>query len=155
MNPALNELANRLQLDTATNEALRWRFAYTCAEQVRHLVEHPDALAALDVLRRYINGEVSAAERDAAAESAAQVARHHHGSTSIDGTAHAYVSATYAVAKALSGQAIEAAAYAAYATVYNYGAYAVKEPSSFDAVHHWQVQALAELAEAFASNDAR
>jgi hypothetical protein len=151
MNAALSELAKQLQLDVVDNEMLRWRFAHACANHVRHLVEHPGALAALDVLQRYVNGEATAAERDAAAELAAQIAQHHHGSTSIDGTAHAYVSATYAVAKALAGKAIDAADYAAYATVYNYGAYALKDPSSFDSVHRWQVETLNELADATAT----
>jgi hypothetical protein len=104
MNEALNELAKQLQLEAPDNDALRWAFAYACANHVRHLVEHPGALAALDVLARY------------------------------------------AVAKALAGKAIEAADYSAYATVYNYGAYALKDPSSFDPVHRWQVETLNELA---------
>jgi hypothetical protein len=155
VNPSLNELAKRLQLDAAENEMLRWRFAYACANHVRHLVEHPGALVALDVLQRYVNGEVTPAERGAAAESAAQIAQHHHGSTSIDGTAHAYVSATYAVAKALAGRAIEAADYSAYATVYNYGAYALRDPSSFDLVHRWQIETLNDLADTAATEAER
>jgi hypothetical protein len=146
MNATLNELTKQLQLEASGNKTLRWAFAYACANHVRHLVEHPGALAALDVLARYVNGDASEAEREAAATSAAQIAQHHHGSASIDGTAHAYVSATYAVAKALAGKAIEAADYSAYATVYNYGAYALKDPSSFDPVHRWQVETLNELA---------
>jgi hypothetical protein len=147
MNPALNERAEQLQLDSIGSNTLRWRFAFACANQVRHLIEHPGALAALDVLQRYVNGKASESEREAAAESAAQIAQHHHGSTSIDGTAHAYVSATYAVAKALAGKAIDAADYSAYAMVYNYGAYALKDPSSFDEVHRWQIETLNDLAE--------
>jgi cell division septum initiation protein DivIVA len=146
MNTELLELAKTVQLNEPHNEKLRWAFALACANLVRHLVENPDALAALDILQRYVDGHVNEQERIAAAESAAHIAQHHRGSTSIDGTAHAFVSATYAVANALAGKAIETADYAAYATVYNYGAYALNDPSSFDEVHRWQVNALRELA---------
>jgi hypothetical protein len=148
MNPALNEFAATLQLEQPRSETLRWAFSLACAQHVRHLVEHPGALAALDVLQRYVQGRATVAEREAAAESAARIATEHHGSTSVDGAAHAFVSATYAVAKALAGKALEAADYAAYATVYNYGAYALSDPSSFDDVHRWQVETLRELAAA-------
>ncbi len=146
MNAALHELARELRLEAPLNDKLRWAFAYACASHVRHLVEHVGALAALDVLARYVNDDATETEREAAAASVAQIAQHHHGSSSIDGSAHAYVSATFAVAKALAGRALDAADYAAYATVYNYGAYAVKDSSSFDEVHARQVEVLRELA---------
>jgi hypothetical protein len=146
MNAELLELAKSVQLNEPRNEKLRWAFALACANSIRHLVEHPDALAALDTLQRYVDGHATEQERIAAAESAAHIAQHHHGSTSIDGTAHAFVSATYAVANALAGKAIETADYAAYATVYNYGAYALNDPSSFAEVHRWQVNTLHALA---------
>jgi hypothetical protein len=146
MNAELQQRIAEVKLEAPENAPLRWAFAYACADHVRHLVEHPGAIAALDVLARYVKGEATEAERETAAASAAEIAQHHRGSTSIDGTAHAYVSATYAVAKALAGKAIEAADYSAYATVYNYGAYALKDPSSFDPVHRWQVETFNELA---------
>ena len=55
------------------------------------------------------------------------------------------MSATYAVANALAGRALEAASYAAYATVYAYGGYAVQDLSAFEPEHQWQVQALQRL----------
>ena len=64
----------------------------------------------------------------------------------IDGTAHAAVSATYAVVNALAGRALDAASYAAYATVYAYGGYAVNDPQSFEAEFAWQVERFRELA---------
>ena len=39
-----------------------------------------------------------------------------------------------------------AASYAAYATVYAYGGYAVNNPQSFEAVFAWQVEGFRELA---------
>jgi hypothetical protein len=145
MNAELLALAKTLQLNEPQNETLRFAFALACANSVRHLVEHPDALAALDTLQRFVEGHATGSERAAAAESAAHIAQHHRGSTSIDGTAHAFVSATYAIANAVAGKAIEAADYAAYATVYNYGAYALNDPSSFDEVHRSQLNTLREL----------
>ena len=76
----------------------------------------------------------------------AKAANSHRGSNSIDGTAHAAVSATYAVANALAGRALDAASYAAYATVYAYGGYAVNDPQSFEAEFAWQVERFRELA---------
>jgi hypothetical protein len=148
MNACLLELAKTVQLNEPHNEKLRWAFALACANSIRHLVGHPEALAALDTLQRYVDGHISEQQRIAAAEVAAQIAQHHHGSTSIDGTAHAFVSATYAVANAIAGKAIETADYAAYTSVYNYGAYALNDPSSFEEVHRWQVNKLRELAAA-------
>jgi len=63
----------------------------------------------------------------------------------MDGSGHAAVSATYAVANALAGRALETADYAAYAVVYDYGAYAVSDPSAFEAEFEWQVAALEGL----------
>ena len=62
------------------------------------------------------------------------------------GLAHAAVSATYAVANALAGRALDAASYAAYASVYAYGGYAVNDPSAFESEFDWQVRTLRELA---------
>ena len=81
----------------------------------------------------------------AAAERMQAVASGHRGSNSIDGSAHAAVSATYAVANAVAGRALEAASYAAYASVYAYGGYAVTDRASFEPEFAWQVQELGRL----------
>lgn len=65
----------------------------------------------------------------------------------MDGASHAFVSATFSIAKALAGKPIETADYAAYATVYHYGAYALADPSSFDSVHRRQLDLLNSLAQ--------
>ena len=57
------------------------------------------------------------------------------------------MSATYAVAKAVEGKALEAASYAAYAVVYAQGgSAAVADRESFRAEFEWQLSALAALA---------
>ena len=59
---------------------------------------------------------------------------------------HAAVSATYAVARAVAGKALQAVDYAAYAAVYGQGGYgAVADRESFEPEHAWQVDCLASL----------
>ncbi len=48
--------------------------------------------------------------------------------------------------KAMQGQALDAAAYAAYASVYAYGGYAVNDPGSFAGEHAWQLAKFKVLA---------
>jgi len=113
---------------------------------VRHLLEEPRVAANLSVLRNFVAGAADEAALSSAAAEAAQSANSHRGSNSIDGAAHAAVSATYAVANALAGKALEAAGYAAYATVYAYGGYAINDRSAFESEFAWQVDALRRLA---------
>jgi hypothetical protein len=145
MNDQLVALAAECRLSDRANEALRLAFGLACASRVRHLLEDPRALAGLDVLRDHLAGGADRAALSAAAAELKDVANRHRGSNSIDGSAHAAVSATYAVANALAGGALEAAGYAAYATVYAYGAYAVNDPSAFAPEHEWQIAELRRL----------
>lgn len=145
MNQALAELAAAAELAQPSQQALRLAFGLACVERVAHLLEDPRAVAGLEVLRRYVAGAAERAALDAAAVELQAVARSHHGSPSLDGSAHAAVSATYAVANALAGRALEAAGYAAYASVYAYGGYAVSDPAAFAPEYAWQVQTLKQL----------
>lgn len=147
MNQDLDRFAKELALDEPAQEQLRLAFAHECTARVRHLLEDPRAVAALDGLGAYLQGTLSRAQLAALAEDAARLANQHPGSPSIDGSGHAAVSATYAVAKALAGKAREAADYAAYAIVYAQGgSAAVAQRESFDAEFAWQVRCLARLA---------
>jgi hypothetical protein len=149
MNDTLDRLARELHLDDAAHERLRLVFGHDCVERVRHLLEDPRAVVALDGLAAFLAGRLDRAGLDALAAQAAELAGHHPGSKSIDGCGHAAVSATYAVAKALAGRAREAADYAAYATVYAQGgASAVAERESFSTEFAWQAERLAALAQA-------
>jgi len=145
MNLPLVQLANANALDADENRAIRYAFAHACAERVRHRLEQPRAVELLDVLRDYVAGRVDDAALQAANEEAQVIANQHRGSPSIDGSQHSAVSATYAVAKALAGKALDAADYAAYSTVYGYGGYAVNDPESFASEHAWQVDTLTAL----------
>jgi hypothetical protein len=146
MNKELERLAAELGLDAQQHELLRLAFGLACVRRVQHLVEDRRALDALAVLDAFVDGRADRAALDHATHEIAAVANSHRGSGSIDGSAHAAVSATYAVAKALAGRALEAAGYAAYASVYAYGGYAVNDPSAFEAEHTWQIQTLRDLA---------
>lgn len=148
MNAALTQLAADCGLASNAHTPLRLAFGLACVQRVRHLLEDPEAIVGLDVLAAFTAftaGTVDAATLANAAERLKAVASHHRGSQSLDGSAHAAVSATYAVANALAGRALEAASYAAYATVYAYGGYAVQDLSAFEPEHQWQVQALQRL----------
>ena len=154
MNEALDRLARELHLDDAEHERLRLVFGHDCVQRVRHLLEDPRAVVALDGLGAFLAGRLARASFDALAEQAARLANQHPGSKSIDGAGHAAVSATYAVAKALAGRAREAADYAAYATVYAQGgAAAVVERESFATEFAWQTERLAALAGASLSTN--
>ena len=145
MNPALSCLATSANLDASFHEPLRLAFGLACASRVQHLLEDPQAIECLAKLQAFVAGTVDRAALDEAREVIAKIANSHRGSNSIDGTAHAAVSATYAVANALAGRALDAASYAAYATVYAYGGYAVNDPQSFEAEFAWQVERFREL----------
>lgn len=147
MNHALQELAVSVSLDEPGQEMLRWQFGLACASRVEHLLEHPRALICLASLRGFVAGKLDAAALGSATQEIAQIANAHSGSDSIDGSGHAAVSATYAVANALAGRVLDAAGYAAYATVYAYGGYALNDASAFEAEAEWQVEQLRKLAE--------
>jgi hypothetical protein len=146
MNQDLDRLAKQVGFEDAAHERLRLAFAHACTARVRHLLEDPRVVAALDGLGAYLQGTLSRDQLAALAGEAGRLANQHPGSKSIDGCGHAAVSATYAVSKALAGRAREAADYAAYAIVYAQGgSAAVADRESFDAEFGWQVRCLAAL----------
>jgi hypothetical protein len=153
MNASLDRLARELSLDAANLERLRLAFGFACAQRVRHLLEEPRVEACLAGLGGFLAGTVARSRLDELAAEAGRLANRHPGSNSIDGCGHAAVSATYAVARALAGKAVEAADYAAYAIVYAQGgAAAVAERACFEPEFAWQTGCLAALAEAQTSS---
>ncbi|MEN2428651.1 hypothetical protein [Chromobacterium vaccinii] len=149
MRDTLDRLAADLKLDSPERETLRLRFGLACARRVAHLLENEDVRACLGGLESYLRGEISRDALSALAARAAALAGSHPGSRSLDDCGHAAVSASYAVARALAGQARQAAEYAAYAAVYGQGGYgAAMEPESFEPEFAWQAACLAELARA-------
>ena len=153
MNHELSRLATQAELSHGRHEALRLAFGLACCERVKHLLEDPNAIDCLAVLRAFVDGTASPAAFTDATTAIEAVAGSHRGSNSIDGSAHAAVSATYAVANALAGRALEAASYAAYASVYSYGGYAVTDPSAFDGEFAWQVETFRALCHGVRARD--
>lgn len=136
---------------SARYETLRLAFAWECVQRVRHLLEDEHVVRCLDILAAYIEGGTDQGAFDQAAAEAAALANRHQGSRSLDGVGHAAVSASYAVANALAGRAVQAADYAAYAAVYGSGGYgAVCDPESFVDERNWQLATLERLAKALA-----
>ena len=136
---------------SARFDALKLAFGRECAERVRHFLEDETVVRCLDTLGAYVTGKTDRGTFDLAVSEAAALANRHPGSRSLDGVGHAAVSASYAVANALAGRAVQAADYAAYAVVYSGGGYgAVCDPESFIPEETWQLAALEQLATALA-----
>jgi len=146
---ALAQALARAEAHAAQPEALRLAFALACVERVVHLLEDPAVVRCVDTLRGFADGSADRTALETAAAEAASLANRHQGSRSLDGVGHAAVSASYAVAKALAGQALQAAEYAAYAAVYGSGGYgAVSDPASFTPEREWQLAQLEQVAQA-------
>ena len=145
MNSELARLAEGLGISRAEHRRFRLAFGLSCALRVKQSLEDQRALDALDACQQYLDGRLDEAAFALFAQDILRVANSHGGSRSLDGAAHAAVSATYAVAQALNGRALEAAAYAAYASVYAYAGHAVTDPDAYAGEHAWQVARFREL----------
>lgn len=150
MNHQLQRFAAAMKVDDPASEPLRLAFGLACVKRVEHLLEDTRAIECLATLAAFVAGNASRSDLSTASQALAAVANAHRGSNSIDGAAHAAVSATYAAANALAGRALDAASYAAYASVYAYGGYAVNDPSAFESEFEWQVGKATELTRLFA-----
>ena len=146
MHPDLIKISDELNA-MGDERHLALRFGLACVEDVAGNLENEDVIAVLERFRRCVNefGPPIEVEINELASTITQLASSHPGSKSIDGTRHAAVSATYALAKAVHGQAVDAAAYAAYSYVYGYGSYAVSDPESFSEIHRRQYDHLRRL----------
>jgi hypothetical protein len=145
VNHELVRLAAQADLGGPGQGPLRLAFGLACASRVRHLLEEPRAIECLAALEAFVEGRSDAPALAQARQAIAEVANSHRGSNSIDGAAHAAVSATYAVANAIAGRALDAASYAAYAAVYAYGGYAVTDSSAFAPEFEWQCEKFRQL----------
>jgi hypothetical protein len=127
-----------------------YRFCLRCVESVEANLESDLVLECLREFRGYVESDV-VKDESVMAELVGRVcalARSHPGSTSIDGSRHAAVSATHTLAAAVAGRVVEAAAYAAYSQVYGYGGYALSDPSNFESIHRQQIGWWRELQKA-------
>ena len=149
MNSELVRLATNLGLGAPESRDLALKFSLACAKRIEHLLEDSEVVQCLQVLERYVAGCASHESLLVAAQDAARLANQHRGSKSIDGCGHAAVSASYGVAKAVAGKAVDAAQYCAYAAVYASGGYAaVADRQAFEPEFAWQLQCLRSMAPA-------
>ena len=154
MNTALERLAADVGLGHPENEGLRLAYGHLCVSRIEHLLEEAEVIECLQVFGDFLGGKVESSTFKRAQQEAERLANQHRGSKSIDGCGHAAVSASYAVAKAINGKAIEAASYAAYALVYADGGYgAVANREAFEPLFAWQVNALSALMSTANSNE--
>ena len=146
MNSSLEYFATEIGLSNAEHEVLRLRFGHACAMRIRYLLEEPEVIECLLVLGEYLAGRVDSATFAHSQKDADRLANQHPGSKSIDGCGHAAVSASYAVAHAINGKALQAASYAAYALVYAGGGYgAVAQREAFESEFAWQLDELKSM----------
>jgi len=145
--PELIQLAKKLELDSDDRFALRVEFGIACIERVEHLLIDNEMLETLSIGKAYVQSESNEATLSKAANKASELASSHPGTNSLDGSGSAAVTTSYGVAAALAGRALQAAEYAAYASVYSYASHAVTDPSAYASEHSWQVRKLSLLAE--------
>jgi hypothetical protein len=141
MHPDLKLISDELEKSPIP---VQLRFALKCVEEVESNLEDDTAIAALEKFRNLITSQAEDVQKQLQelAKQLNSLASSHQGSKSIDGTRHAAVSATYALARAANQKPVDAAAYAAYSVVYGYGGYAVNDPDAFAEVHHRQLNYL-------------
>lgn len=147
MNNELRSLADKVGLDKPEMEKTRYEFCFACASSVNHLLELDEALSAYQGFKSYLLGALKRIEFESLQKSIFDIANKHQGSKSLDGTKHSAVSATYALANAMNGNAVAAAEYAAYSKTYGYGGYAVTDLESFQEEYSAQVTILKDLLE--------
>jgi hypothetical protein len=146
MNPAeLIQLAKRVDLDNQDQFRLRIAFGVACVEHVEQLLTDTAVIQSLSVGKAFVAGKRNEGDLAKAAITASASARSHPGSSSLDGGGSAAVSTSFGVAAALEGRALEAAEYAAYASVYSYASHAVTDITAYQDEHAWQINKLREL----------
>lgn len=143
---ALRKLADEVDLQADRRFDLRIAFGIACIERVEHLLTDESMIDTLAVGKAFVAGDCGRDALEAAAAKASAVARSHPGAHSLDGAGSAAVSTSHGVVAALAGRALEAAEYAAYASVYAYASYAVTDLSAYEDEHAWQAAKLRELA---------
>lgn len=136
-----------MELNAPEMERVRFEFCFACASRINHLLELDEALSAYQDFKSYLEGELNLVEFENLQKSIFSIANKHQGSKSLDGTKHSAVSATYALANAINGNAVAAAEYAAYSKTYGYGGYAVSNLESYQEEYSEQVNILKRLIE--------
>ena len=142
----LKQVARKANLDADDKFDLRVAFGIACIERVEHLLTDNTVVDALSVGKKFLAGACSRQALKEAAAKAAKASRSQSGTNSLDGAGSAAVSVSYGVAAALSGSALRASEYAAYASVYAYASHAVTDQDAYKEEHGWQIRKLRYLA---------
>lgn len=145
MNRQLRTLASNHSFETDQYQKQRLAFGISCVNRITHLLIDEQLTTILNDAQLFLADKLSQAEFDIQVNEAKKIAQSHAGSNGMDGAGSAAVSATFAVARALAGDAINAAEYAAYASVYAYASHTVSDPSAYEKEYQWQVQALEKI----------
>jgi len=138
MNRQVRDLARVHQLDQQRFFLLRVVYALDCVEWAKPLIEDSRMSDALSAGHQFVSGEMDFLALQRVANEAKMIALSHPAHGTIDSTHHATVSASFGVARALAGDAWNAAEYAAYALVYAQSESAVMDPDSFVPLYNWQ-----------------
>jgi len=138
MNRELRDLARLHQLDDRHHFLLRVVFALDCVEWTRHLIENKQMLEALSAGHQFVSGEMDLLALNRVAERTKSLALNHPARQELDGAHHATLSASFGIARALAGDAWNAAEYAAFALVYAQPKADVTDPAAFAHLHKWQ-----------------
>jgi hypothetical protein len=147
MNSELHALVEKIGLTTPEMEITRFEFCFACASSINHLLELDEAISAYQDFKSYQEGKLTQVKFEDLQKSIFSIANKHQGSKSLDGTKHSAVSATYALANAINGNAVAAAEYAAYSKTYSYGGYAVSDLENYQEEYIEQVKILKRLLE--------
>ena len=145
MNQQLRKLVLESNLTSDQFETEKLEFGLACIDRIAHLLIDERLNSPIECVRQYIKGEVSADTYRDQLQLAKQLAQSHTGSHGIDGAGNAAVSASFAVTKALAGDVINGAEYAAYALVYSYASHTVTNPDAFTAEYQWQTETLRQI----------
>lgn len=147
MNEMMGRLTREIGLGDSKNARLRLAFGHACVDRITQLVEEDELMNCLHVLGDYVQGKVDETTFRQARLDADHLTNPQRCQKPIDGCGHAAVSASYTVANAINGKALQAASYAASASVYaSGGVSAVAQREAFEAEFRWQLNALQELA---------
>jgi len=151
MNSQLRVLVKESGLNEPTLDQVRFDFCFACITRICHLLEADESIKAYSEFELYMNKLMSKPNFERLQKSILNIANQHPGSQSLDGARHSAVSATYALANAINGNAIATAEYAAYSKVYGYEGYAVNDLENYQDEYFIQVKILRDLIEEFES----
>ncbi len=145
MNRRLRTLVHDTDFKSDCYEKEQLEFGLACIDRIAHLLIDERLISTTECTRQFINDKVSSDTHQKHIQQAKEIAQSHAGTNGIDGAGNAAVSATFALTKALAGDVINGAEYAAYAMIYSYASHTVTDPNAYKVEYEWQVAALQKI----------